>query len=91
MVKAIVLDCDGTLLTDDKKLSQKFDAMIEKCKSFNIKVIIATGRSMYVLKRDFFKYIDEFYFISENGSLVSHNENIISKSVLEDEVSRKII
>lgn len=43
-IKALFLDLDGTLLTSKKVISPKTRATLEKCKSNNIKLFIATAR-----------------------------------------------
>jgi len=44
VIKAIFFDLDGTLLTSKKEISLKTRHTLEKCKSNNIKLFIATAR-----------------------------------------------
>ncbi|WP_348922675.1 Cof-type HAD-IIB family hydrolase [Enterococcus rotai] len=68
-VKAIVLDIDGTLLNDEKKLtSQTRTALIDAQKN-GIKVILASGRPTPGM----LKYVEELEMVRYNGLLVSYN------------------
>ncbi|WP_207694312.1 hypothetical protein DOK67_0002335 [Enterococcus sp. DIV0212c] len=68
-VKAIVLDIDGTLLNDEKKLTpQTRDALIDAQKK-GIKVILASGRPTPGM----LKYVDELQMDQYNGMIVSYN------------------
>jgi Cof subfamily protein (haloacid dehalogenase superfamily) len=51
MVKMIVMDLDGTLLTNDKIISNYTCSILEKCKNNGIKIVIATARSEKSAKR----------------------------------------
>lgn len=46
-----ITDLDGTLLTDDKRISEKDRNRLRKLKSRNIAVAAATGRSLFSFKR----------------------------------------
>ncbi|MBO0439658.1 Cof-type HAD-IIB family hydrolase [Candidatus Enterococcus ikei] len=68
-VKAIVLDIDGTLLNDEKKLTtQTREALIDAQKK-GIKVILASGRPTPGM----LKYVDELQMNQYNGMVVSYN------------------
>ncbi|EOH99674.1 cof-like hydrolase [Enterococcus haemoperoxidus ATCC BAA-382] len=68
-IKAIVLDIDGTLLNDDKKLtSQTKEALINAQKN-GIKVILASGRPTPGMM----KYVEELEMARYNGLIVSYN------------------
>lgn len=78
MYKMLVLDMDGTLLNENQEISQKNIIAIEKAKRLGVKVVLATGRSIYGIE----KYLKELDLISDNnysvtcsGALVLNNSN----------------
>jgi len=44
MIKALFFDLDGTLLTSNKRLSDKTKTVLKVCREAGIKVFTATGR-----------------------------------------------
>lgn len=68
--KLFVADMDGTLLDDDKKLSEKNIQTIKKLKNYGIRFAIATGRHDSMIK-SYLKHLDlQVPVISCNGALV---------------------
>ena len=45
MIKAVMLDLDGTLLGNDHKISDTNKEVLKKLKDKGIKIFLATGRS----------------------------------------------
>lgn len=68
-VKAIVLDIDGTLLNDDKKLTKRTKEALISAQKKGIKVVLASGRPTPGM----WKYVEELQMIHYNGMLVSYN------------------
>ena len=73
MIKIIFSDMDGTLLTSDNKLPPGFDEMMVELKKRGVIFTPASGRQYFSLTESFGKYIDEFMFLSDNGTLVTKN------------------
>ena len=46
----VVLDLDGTLLNDEKEISEKNIYILNELNKNNIKIIIATGRNYFMAK-----------------------------------------
>ena len=68
--KLFVADMDGTLLNDDKKLSDKNIQAIKKLQDFGIKFAVATGRHDSMIK-SYLKHLDlHVPVISCNGAIV---------------------
>lgn len=71
----IVLDLDGTLLTDEKKISEKTKRTLLKAKEAGHQVMIATGRPF----RSSSMYYNELMLttpiVNFNGALVHHPKN----------------
>ena len=94
MIKLIAIDLDGTLLTDDKKISDKNKTVLTQAKEQGVKVVICTGRPLFAIE----PYLDRLelrdegdYSITFNGSSVQKNdtgETLLAHSLSFDEVSR---
>ncbi|WP_160687804.1 sugar-phosphatase [Clostridium sp. C2-6-12] len=88
MYKLIALDMDGTLLTSDKKVSEKTEAAIKAAEAKGVKIVLASGRPLIGIKR----YLEELeltkgedYVLSFNGGLVQNTNTaeIVSKVSLK--------
>jgi len=71
----IVLDLDGTLLTDEKKISEKTKMTLFKAKEAGHQVMIATGRPFRASQL----YYNELFLttpiVNFNGALIHHPKN----------------
>ncbi len=88
-VKSVIIDLDGTLLNDDKKVGDKDYQTLVNIGKQNIVRIIATGRSLYsfyqVLNNDF--PIDYLIFAAGGGIMNFKTKEIIkSYSIKKDDV-----
>lgn len=54
MYKLVAIDLDGTLVTDDKKLTNRTIETIKKASEKGVKIMISSARAFYRLE----KYID---------------------------------
>lgn len=77
MYKLIALDCDGTLLNDNKELTEKTIETIKKA-SNQVKIVLATARAFYRVEQylttmDLLK--DGQYTICFNGGSIIENES----------------
>ena len=86
MIKLIVIDLDGTLLNDDKKISSTNENAIAKALEMGVHVSISTGRS-YVSGHEIVEKLAIDIPVSyQNGALVVHgcgsDLRIISQSFL---------
>lgn len=88
MYKLIALDMDGTLLTTDKKVSERTEAAIKAAEEKGVKIVLASGRPLLGLNR----YLEELdllkgedYVLSFNGGLVQNTRTaeIVSKVSLK--------
>lgn len=87
MIKLIAIDLDGTLLTDQKTISAKNKATLQKAKAAGVKIVICTGRPLKAIET----YLTELnlrqagdYSITFNGGLVQKNDTgeILAKTVM---------
>jgi hypothetical protein len=91
--KLFVADMDGTLLNDDKKLSDKNIQAIKKLQDFGIKFAVATGRHDSMIK-SYLKHLDlHVPVISCNGAIVREpfSDQIFLSEALPQEQSLKVI
>lgn len=96
MYKLIATDLDGTLVTDDKNLTDKTIENVKKALKKNVKIMISSARTFYRLER----YIDELdlrkenqYTICFNGAMIVENitgEVLYSKNLDKQEVNELI-
>jgi Cof subfamily protein (haloacid dehalogenase superfamily) len=91
MVKMIVMDLDGTLLTDDKNISDYTLSILEKSKKKGIKIVIATARSERSAKK-FIEIVKPDIVILNGGALVINKDGeTLFKKFLSEKTSDGII
>lgn len=73
MFKLIALDMDGTLLNEDKKISEENYLAIKKAKEKGVKVVLATGRPIKGIER----YLDKLGLISNEDYCVTYNGSLV--------------
>ncbi|MBS4759565.1 MAG: HAD family hydrolase [Clostridium sp.] len=71
MIKLIVTDLDGTLLTDDRTLPEDFDEVLDKIRKKDILFCAASGRSWYTIKKLFKNNGEKVFYISDNGAYLT--------------------
>lgn len=90
MYKLIGIDMDGTLLRDDKSISEENYNAIQKARNLGVKIVLATGRPLRGIKK-YLKQLnltlEEDYSVVSNGAVVQRNNNgeVISKNLLQHE------
>ncbi|MEX0364053.1 HAD family hydrolase [Mycoplasmopsis synoviae] len=72
-IENFIFDMDGTILDDKKQLSQENISAIKFLQDNNKKVIIATGRPIFINKEYFEKLNISDFVIGINGAIVSLN------------------
>ena len=91
MIKIIFSDMDGTLLTSENKLPDGFDEMISFLKSRGVIFAPSSGRQYFSLIKTFSKYVDEFLFLADNGTLVMQGGKEVFSCPLDLPTTKKII
>ncbi|MCJ7688539.1 MAG: Cof-type HAD-IIB family hydrolase [Clostridiaceae bacterium] len=90
MYKLLVLDMDGTLLNENQKISKENIAAIEKARKMDVKIVIASGRTIQGIEN----YLEELDLLNEDnycvvcsGAIVMNNtkDRIIHSSPLSYE------
>jgi Cof subfamily protein (haloacid dehalogenase superfamily) len=91
MVGMIVMDLDGTLLTDEKNISNYTLSILQKCKNNHIKIVIATGRSEKASKRTT-DLVKPDFGIFNGGALIKNGYGkVVYKKLLSVKTSDEII
>lgn len=90
MYKLIAIDMDGTLLKEDKSISDRTKKAIQNAKDKGVTVVLATGRPVEGVNKaltELNMYTDKDYVLSYNGSLVqkTKSKEVISKVSLKGE------
>ena len=90
MIKMIVTDLDGSLLNDEKQLPTSFKQTVDLIKSKGITLVIATGRSYYNVANIFKDYLEDIYFICENGCHVVFQQQTIYSQSLDSALLKEV-
>ena len=71
-IKAIILDLDGTLLDDNKKISYKTTEYLKQIKN-KVKIILASARQFGTIK----PYLENLDLLEENNYTICFNGSLI--------------
>lgn len=92
MIKLIASDLDGTLLQGGaQELSPRAIHLIHELTQKGVHFVAASGRQYSNERRLFAPIRDEISYIAENGSICIHQEKVISRTIIDEELSRRII
>lgn len=81
--KAVMIDLDGTLLTDDKKITDFSNQILQKLYDNGIKIIIATGRGLSRAKQLTEKLDFDKIILANNGAIIHSSSNIATDEDLK--------
>ena len=84
MYKLIAIDMDGTLLREDKSVSERTKNAIKLAKEKRVYVVIATGRPIDGVSR----YLEELDMLGENDYVLSYNGGLVLKTKSREVVSK---
>jgi Cof subfamily protein (haloacid dehalogenase superfamily) len=87
----IIMDLDGTLLNDDKNISNYTLSILERCKGTGIKIVIATARSEKSAKRCIDVIKPDIMILNGGALIIKNSKEIIYKKLLSAETSDAII
>ncbi|WP_040210215.1 sugar-phosphatase [Clostridium polynesiense] len=87
MYKLIAVDMDGTLLKEDKTISEETINAINRAKAKGIKIVLASGRPMDGIK----KYLKQLDLIGKDEYALSFNGVLVQNTLTEDIVVRNTI
>lgn len=96
MYKLVAIDVDGTLVNDEKILTQRTIETIKRATKNNIKIVVSSARSFYRLKG----YLEQLgliednqYTIAFNGATILENksQNVLFSNNFEEEEVNELI
>lgn len=87
MYKIIAVDMDGTLLRQDKKISERTQRAIAKAVKKGAKVVLATGRPYEGVQR----YLEELDLTSENDYVISFNGSLVQNNKTKEIIKWNIL
>ena len=85
MYKLIALDMDGTLLREDKTISEATKKAIDEARAKGVKVVLASGRPLDGLK----PYLEELDMYGEDDFVICFNGAQVQKTKSKEIISRK--
>lgn len=91
MIKLIATDMDGTLLDGKGHLPESFPEVLNLITEKNVKLVIASGRPYATLQTNFGPLANKLSYITDNGALVYHNNELIFKDVMDKNLVQDII
>ena len=80
MYKIIALDMDGTLLNDEKKVTDRTKEALKLAREKGVKVVLSSGRPLEGLER----YLNELELIDDNEYVLSYNGCLVQETKSRD-------
>jgi len=90
MIKLIVTDLDGTLLTSDKQLPPDFDAVMHRLQEKGIAFAAATGRNFVGIQSFFADKIQNMYFICDNGAFIMEHDQLMRCITIDKSLCHRV-
>lgn len=87
MYKLIAIDMDGTLLKNDRTISEKTIAVIKKASSMGVRIVLATGRPLNGIK----PYLKALDLIHENDYAITYNGAVVQNTKTEQVVAKQFM
>lgn len=87
MYKIIAVDMDGTLLKEDKTISEATIKAINKARAKGVRIVLASGRPIEGLNR----YLTELDLISEEDYVLSYNGALVQNTATKEIISRVVL
>lgn len=81
MYKLIALDCDGTLLTSKKEITENSLSVIKQLTESGVKIVLASARPYYRLK----KYLNKMGLVSQHNYTIAFNGGLVISNY-QDEI-----
>ena len=84
MYKLVAIDMDGTLLKEDKTISERTKNAIQSARDKGVTVVLATGRPIEGVSR----YLEELNMYSDSDYVLSYNGSLIQKTKSKESVAK---
>lgn len=80
-IKLVVVDMDGTFLDDTNQYDRlRFAKIFRQLQARGIKFAVASGSQHQRLQAKFPEYLDDIFFISQNGSIIFDGQKFLGAS-----------
>ena len=90
-IRLFAADLDGTLLNDQKELPEGMNEALRKLKEKQIAFAACTGRQITNALLALNGISEDYYLIAENGSVITHGEEILHQVTMSREDIRRIV
>ncbi len=87
MYKLVAIDMDGTLLREDKSVSDRTREAIKAAKAKGVKIVLASGRPIEGINR----YLEELDLISKEDYVLSYNGSLVLNTETKEVISSDIL
>jgi len=89
--KMLVMDMDGTLLTNDKRVTEKTKATLKKAADMGVKIVISTGR-VFTSARLYSELLEmKTPIIASNGAYINYNDEVLYVKLFGEKNIRKTL
>ncbi|MBW7916337.1 MAG: HAD family hydrolase [Trueperaceae bacterium] len=90
-VGLVVCDMDGTLLTSDDQIPASFWPLLEVLRERAATFVPASGRQYATLVRSFADAPGDIAYVAENGNLVVHGGEVVSKTTVDARLVGRVV
>lgn len=84
MYKLVAMDMDGTLLREDKSISDRTKKAIQEARDKGVTVVLATGRPIEGVSR----YLEELDMLTEKDYVLSYNGALVQKTKNKEAINK---
>lgn len=92
MIKAIIVDMDGTFLDEEKNYDkERFLIQYEEMKARDIKFVVASGNQYQRLRQLFPEIYQELGYVADNGAQVLMGDRTLARFPLSEQVVPEIL
>ena len=90
--RLLALDIDGTLLTKEKKLTERTKSALSAAMKKGLTAVLVTGRPLSGLPEELLAFSDIRYVITSNGAITfdMHNRTAIRKALIDPLLAEQI-
>lgn len=90
-VRLVVADMDGTLLDESGAVPAGFWGLLSLMGERGITFVPASGRQLATLQRVFERAPQGLSYIAENGTLVVHDDEVVSTTTVSADITREVV
>lgn len=90
-VRLVVADMDGTLLDESGAVPAGFWGLLSLMGERGITFVPASGRQLATLQRVFEQAPQGLSYIAENGTLVVHDDEVVSTTTVSPDITREVV